>query len=185
MNDLVTGVVVTGLVLWTVTTLVQVHPAADRLYPRLGICNVLVPYLTYFAPHPGGRDYHVLYRDRLEDETVTDWREATELTSVSSHTPWIWNPDQYDLKVVLDIGRNLPRDVISAATSDSEDVTGDTIRSDHYVLSPRYLLVLNYVSNAHHHEDATMTQFALAASSHRSNEYELRFVSNYHGLNDA
>src|SRR5579863_3705743 len=35
----------------------------------------MIPLWTFFAPKPGKRDYHLLYRDRDEPGTLTEWQE--------------------------------------------------------------------------------------------------------------
>lgn len=208
MVGLASGVVVCLLSLWVALTASQVHEGVhDAVTSRLGGASCLLPKFGFFAPNPGGYDYHLLYRDRLDDGSVSEWTEASELRTVSSPVPWLWSPDQYEIKNVLNCGRQLSQRSVPPASnssvpnssasesgtsnSASEQASGEPqsdgprrVRADRYTRMVTYLMVLDYVSHADHSPRAELTQFAFVSSSHRNDDYNLRFVSNFHELPD-
>ena len=62
----------------------------------------LIPKWTFFAPHPGRHDYHIVYRDYDEhDMPISDWRELLEY----SRRPFLsalWHPGKRYRKAVID-----------------------------------------------------------------------------------
>src|SRR3954470_12564692 len=66
----------------------------DRLY--------LLPAWTFFAPNPGRSDYHLVYRDRRRDGSLTDWREVP-LGAPRRPYSCVWNPRKRARKALSDI----------------------------------------------------------------------------------
>ena len=109
----------------------------------------LLPLWTFFAPNPGQSDYHLIYRDRNTDGSVTEWREL-EMTETRKPFGFVWNPEKRGKKVLSDV-------VYSIAGS----IPGAN-ESDHVImLSIPYLILLNVVSHVDAEDHATYRQFVL------------------------
>lgn len=105
------------LVIWfALSALNQINPISTRLgpYDPLG----LLPRWTFFAPHPGIYDYHLLYR---ECESVETPLTTPQMCEAAKHVvgPWmqvpgiypdagssrfmLWNPQRRVTKTITDI----------------------------------------------------------------------------------
>jgi hypothetical protein len=102
------------LVIWLVlSALNQINPISTRLapYDPLG----LLPRWTFFAPHPGIYDYHLLYR---ECESLDAQLGTLQMVEAAKHLvgPWMqipdicpgstqlcWNPQRRVTKTITDI----------------------------------------------------------------------------------
>lgn len=103
------------LVIWFVlSALNQINPISTRIarYDPLG----LLPRWTFFAPHPGIYDYHLLYRECQSLETllatVQMVEEAKDLVGPWIQVPavcpgsarfMVWNPQRRVTKTITDI----------------------------------------------------------------------------------
>ncbi len=110
----------------------------------------LVPHWTFFAPVPGTCDYYLLYRDELDDGSLTDWRE---LSLCDSRQPWhlVWNPRKREKKALFDLAVALVR-----------EIKPDLLEA--IQLSVPYLALLTYVSSVPRTYQARATQFLLMIS---------------------
>lgn len=130
----------------------------------------LIPEWTFFAPNPGIHDAHLLYRDLLEDGTLTEWREIPLLEPrIYAHT--VWNPNSRQEKAVFDAISELK---IRSAYTDQKSLQ----------VSVPYLALLNFVSSLFHEEGANATQYLVAESTgiDLTEEPSMVFLSNLHGL---
>jgi hypothetical protein len=109
----------------------------------------LLPAWTFFAPNPGQSDYHLVYRDRRADGSLTGWREVP-ITVPRKPYSFIWNPWKRSRKVLSDMVGT----VISASRANPQ--LGDEI-----MLSIPYLVLLNVVCHFDTSPDATHRQFLL------------------------
>ena len=154
-------------VLLAVTALVQV-PAFARLR-RLDALGVL-PEWSFFAPHPGTHDYHLLYRDELGDGSRTDWREV----DLAGRRAWwnaAWNPGRRQRKALFDITGALALEI---REGDPESIH----------LSVAYLSLLQHVSALPHSLGAARTQFLLMVTDGvlARTEPRVLYLSNVHEL---
>jgi hypothetical protein len=102
------------VICFVLSALNQVNPISTRLapYDPLG----LLPRWTFFAPHPGIYDYHLLYRecDSLEAELGTlqtveaakdlvgPWTQVPEICPGSTRL-LLWNPQRRVTKTITDV----------------------------------------------------------------------------------
>jgi len=179
--------------LWTVGTLVSTANGSvryDLLPGKASKISHFTPNWNFFAPHPGEWDYHLLYRVKRPDESVSDWAELPEVTRTPRRLKWGFNPRVYRMKAIFDLGQTLTSSVANsddASDRDSEvDVDAphelEAVESKEHVLSIEYLLLLNHVRHNHERDDADGIQFMLMRSSLRSDEPEPLFVSGFHDL---
>lgn len=164
----------------------------DRFSEMLGSLTFLTPNWNFFAPHPGQYDYHLLYRNKRPDGSVSEWEELTEITETPNRLKWAWNPQLYRAKAMFDIGQDLskklaethpPADADTAQNDDQDGIDHmQTIQSNDHIVTTQYMLLLNYVSQRAKEEGADKTQFMLMRSSLREEEPAPMFISNFHNV---
>lgn len=130
---------------------------------------MLVPEWRFFAPQPAQGDYHLLYRDRYHDGSLTNW---TEVRPTMERRWWnvAWNPGKRERKAVFD-----------AFT----EFTPYLSRTDTTLeCSVAYLTVLNHVSSIPRSTSPEFTQFLLMASHGGSPEKDpdIIYISHIHSL---
>lgn len=108
----------------------------------------LLPIWSFFAPHPGQSDYHVVYRDRRADGSLSGWNEI-QISDVRRPYSWLWNPEKRSKKVISDV-------VAMVA-----DASSGAPRGNGLMLTLPYLLVLNVVSHLAAEPTATHRQFLI------------------------
>lgn len=137
---------------------------------RWDLCG-LIPYWNFFAPRPGTSDFHLLYRDRLPDGTVTPW---TEVPLCDSRRWWhvAWNPVKREKKALFDVAVQLLKEALEAP------------RTELLQVSVPYLVLLSFVSALPRAVAATGTQFLVMLSPGRAPDGapEPVFTSALHGL---
>ena len=136
----------------------------------------LLPTWSFFAPHPGTHDLHLLYRDRLPDGTCSVWREVLPPKPSRFVSP-LWNPGRRHTKALFDLTKNL---VLEAkAHREAPQVLQ---------LSLPYLALLYFVSRQPRPYQASMTQFLLmrterlASLAAAAGEPATVFLSFFHSL---
>jgi hypothetical protein len=133
----------------------------------------LVPDYRFFAPVPIQSTYHLLYRDRLEDGTVTLW------TEVPMHRPRRWwyaccSPVRRRNKAFVDVVTELARII-------------HTIGPDAVPHSIAYLTLLRFVTALPHPVAARATQYGVMVSmldARPPTEPDLLLASNFHDLHE-
>lgn len=109
----------------------------------------LLPLWTFFAPNPGQSDYHLVYRDRKTDGSVTEWHEI-EMTERRKPFGFIWNPEKRSKKVLSDVVTSIVSSIPTANESDQV-----------IMLSIPYLILLNVVTHIDGEGQGTYRQFVL------------------------
>src|SRR5262245_19080169 len=131
-----TAFVYATLAVWFVLTLIkQLHACPWR--PIRALANAihrhdalrLIPSYSYFAPRPPTLDFELLYRDRLDDGTVTPWRAMTLASSALRRA--VWNPEKRRYEVVFDLCSALIQE--ARREMGSSDRRGDIYVSRAYV----------------------------------------------------
>jgi len=167
--DRVSGFAVAAMfVFWFLLSLLVLVPKF-RPAVRQRFLSFLVPEWKFFAPNPAQGEYHLLFRDQLEDGSVTPW---TEVTFPRNRRWWnvAWNPDKRANKALFDAIVGLASEVISS--------------SEGLVASIPYLTLLSYVSGLSRFSTPTYTQFMVLHdfSSFMHREPALVFSSELHSL---
>jgi hypothetical protein len=179
MNGYEVLVVVLAL-LWTFLSILnqfeQLNLPIHRVIQKLDIFQLL-PLWTFFAPNPGQSDYHLVYRDRYQDNSITDWVELS-LSEPRNWYSFFWNPQKRSKKVLSDIASTL----VSSIPRNNESLEG-------LMFTTPYLLLLNVVShqppvNLHAAENKFERQFLLLETFGFKPSSEQRYVlrSNYHPI---
>ncbi|WP_039737341.1 hypothetical protein [Saccharomonospora halophila] len=141
----------------------------DRLY-------LLIPDWRFFAPNPGIHDHHLLLRDRLTDDSLTEFREVSRVRE-RTLLQALWHPHRRAEKTIFDSVAELLRYV-------GQHGEGRRGPDPSLQLSVPYLTLLAYVTAREHHPDAVRTQFLIAISGGYETEDEptMVFLSEWHAL---
>ncbi|WP_137288982.1 hypothetical protein [Natronorubrum halophilum] len=189
--DWVSASIISILLLWLGVTVVNATTAGSELLSkRMGPLHTLVPKWNFFSPYPGRYDYHLVYRDRYVDGSVTNWQQVSGINRSPGPFRWIWNPHLYRSKALFDIAENLSTNASQqyANTSDADAIEeggGLELRSvdlGHLELSVLYLTLLRYVTRREHSPLSESTQFLILQHSRVSDRYEPLFLSHFHEL---
>ena len=127
-----------------------------------------LPNWKFFAPNPAVKDYHLLFRQRLSNSTLTTWSEA-QSNSTRRFVPLFWNPKRRQEKALFDL--------ISSFPADSREVSDASIK-----LSIPYLAVIYHVSNMRLFTEATEYQCLILALDKAcpTAEAEVVLISEFH-----
>lgn len=151
--------VAAGLTGWLGLTLAQQTGRARRLVAAVDPTGIVVPDWRFFAPNPAVHEYRLLVRDRLDDETVTDWEDLM-VTHTRRHRHAVWSPQRRMEKGLFDATAALFATARSAGGSGPAE-SWPVVRS-----SPAYLALLNHVTHrVTHHPRAAATQFLIARTA--------------------
>jgi hypothetical protein len=152
-------VVITIYALWGVATIVnQFHSRRPRWLNAVNIFG-LIPVWTFFAPNPGMTDYYLLYRDRLADGSLDNWRKIELKGSENGFRLALWNPTKRKQKALTDLVSSLI-DFVRRCGSDAVFVTVP------------YILILNFITSRSHTLGTDGTQFMVLEHSGFSDEPE-------------
>jgi hypothetical protein len=124
----------------------------------------LIPKWTFFAPNPGSTDYHLLYRDILDDGEICKWTPVISPDNRSLVTA-IWNPQKRVRKAQADIVRALIR---------LPDEKKDSINFIYFTLP--YLLLLNTVTNIPCEPNVKSRQFMVMETSGFNRRFKPRLL---------
>lgn len=135
----------------------------------------LIPLWTFFAPHPGKRDYHLLYRDKITEQDYSEWQEM-DITEERTFWSWFWNPEKRDKKILSDVVQSLVSSI-----PDYKDEKGSL---NLLMFSMPYIIVLHAVSHCKRQTANVYRQFMLAESSgyHKETEPALILLSVFHQI---
>jgi hypothetical protein len=190
------------------------YPAARRIALVVKSLDLfsLIPTWNFFAPNPGTNDYHLLYRERLDDGAYGVWREVP-FPKQSGLLKLVWNPRKRRAKVLSDVVVSLGSAVAEARQTaleqlgpwgdeDARVVEREGLARDRrreyetelarliaeelepLKLSIPYLIVLNYLSGLAHSPFSHSIQFLFAqtAGFDPRAEPEILYVSEPHEL---
>lgn len=143
------AVVVVGVyIIWVSATVAyQFHSWCPKWLKMLNIFG-LIPIWTFFAPNPGMTDFYLLYRDRLADGSLDNWRNLQLKDSANGARLALWNPTKRKHKALSDLVNSLAEFV--------------TLRGgDNIFVSVPYILILGVVTARPHSLGTSATQFLL------------------------
>jgi hypothetical protein len=109
------------------------------------------PGFSFFAPNPGNRDFHIVYRVTIDGQ-VGLWHDPLRLGARSALTA-VWNPQKRVRKAIIDISGALAAEAHRRGRDDPL-----------LIASIPYILLLHYVSSLVAESDATHVQFAVLAT---------------------
>ena len=128
----------------------------------------LVPEWRFFAPTPAQHDYYLLYRDQLEDGSLTDW---TEVRAATPRCSWnlVWNTSKRGNKALFDAIKELAAHVVASDPA--------------IQFSVPYLTLLNHVSAIPRLGCSQSTRFLLMHNDSRLEKPpDVVFLSGVHAV---
>jgi hypothetical protein len=171
-NTILAAVAGVAFSIWMVATILYQFDKPSLYLSRFDVFRLL-PRWTFFSPNPGQHDMHLLYRDRLQSEALTDWYEV-DFIGTPAAIPILWNPEKRLAKVLWDCW---------AAIQHFSKLDG--YAPLYLALSGAYLVLLNIAQRAPSFETSIERQFALVRSrGFVDREIEPLFVSGFHALAD-
>jgi hypothetical protein len=171
-----TGVVVVVSVvlgLWFfLSVAVQMSPALLNRVRKFDYAY-LIPRWNFFAPIPGDRDFHLLYRDKLQNDSLGSWVEVVP-PEPAHPLNFLWNPAKRYNKALVDICQRLAVEV-EAIKTDGRD-------PQYVTVTVPYLLILNHVTQISSNENVRGRQFLLMTSGGTDQTYRPHpiFLSSVH-----
>ncbi|MBK1787267.1 hypothetical protein [Prauserella cavernicola] len=160
---------------WAGLTVFQQLDRSHWLQWKVDPTAMGIPNWRFFAPTPGRHDFNLLYRDKLADGGLGEWREhSIGVDRKALHM--VWHPGRRVEKALFD--------AITQLFQMSEDLE-DQRRVQ---LTVPYLALLNFVSNEiDHADDAVEVQFMIgqSAAHEASVDPKLLFLSEWHRLDGA
>ncbi|HSY48346.1 MAG TPA: hypothetical protein VLC46_06015 [Thermoanaerobaculia bacterium] len=164
-----TAVIVVFAVWLLLTCLTQKEGPVNSAVRRWDPLSLL-PRWTFFAPNPGTTDHHLLYRDRIDEHTLTHWREIP-LSESRSLLGAFWNPGKRNKKALTDAANTLL-------------LFTRTISLPGLKTTLPYIALMNYVSAIPRSHMSEATQFLVLDSFGYITETEPRLVvrSEFHAL---
>jgi hypothetical protein len=134
-----------------------------------------IPNWRFFAPTPGRHDFNLLYRNKLADGRLSEWREHS-IGVERKAVHMVWHPVRRLEKALFDAITGLFQ--YAEAIEDERRVQ----------LTVPYIALLNFVSNEIEHAgDAVEVQFMIghSAAHEASVEPKMLFLSAWHKLDRA
>ena len=133
----------------------------------------LLPIWTFFAPNPGQSDYHCVYRDRLDNNSFTEWNEIG-LTEARRSYSFIWNPEKRSKKVLSDLVHMIVRYIVQRQGKVGAEI----------ILSTPYLVFLNVIMQQPAPSEAVARQFVILETYgfNRTKPLNLILKSDFHRL---
>jgi hypothetical protein len=132
------ALVISVAVAWTLLSILNQFEQLDfpfvRFLRALDIFNLL-PLWTFFAPNPGQSDYHLIYRDRYQNDNISEWAQIA-LSESRRWYSFFWNPHKRSKKVLSDIASSL----IASLPAYNDSLEG-------LMFTTPYLILLNVVSH--------------------------------------
>jgi hypothetical protein len=141
-----------GFLLWgTLTVINQFEYSWVQNIRKLDFFY-LVPRWTFFAPNPGTFDYHIVYRFRDLNNSITNFKEI-DLQREKRFSTGLWNPQRRIGKAVLDVGMELENLGIKSHAN-----------PENIQLSLSYLILLNFVKQHSDNTNFHYVQFVILKS---------------------
>src|SRR5438876_11504878 len=100
------SVITAALAVWFLLTVVCQFSGSWTDWLRRFDVVGLIPSWRFFAPVPATGDFHLLYRDRLPDGSLSQWKE---LYFSETYRWWhmVWNPNRRGKKALFDLTTEL------------------------------------------------------------------------------
>lgn len=156
-------VVIIIYVLWGAATVVnQFHAWCPRWLNAVNVFG-LIPVWTFFAPNPGMTDYYLLYRDRLPDGSLDNWKKVELKGSENGLRFALWNPAKRKQKALSDL--------LSSLIEFVKRCGGDAV-----FVSVPYILILNFITSRPHTLGTDATQFMVLEHSGFTDDPDLSRV---------
>jgi hypothetical protein len=125
-----------------------------------------LPVWTFFAPRPGITDTHLLFRDKFDDNTISDWVEISVFESRKNYH-FMWNPLKRYNKLIVDALSQVKK---LKSIKDEEEMNDEDFQIQ-VRISKGYLILLSIVSKYKKINNKSMSrQFVIADTSYSSGQ---------------
>lgn len=157
---------------WAGLTVLQQVDKPHWLQWKVDPTAMAIPNWRFFAPTPGRHDFNLLYRDKLVDGQLSEWREHS-IGVERKALQMVWHP-----------GRRMEKALFDAITGLFQ--LAEQLEDDRRVqLTVPYIALLNFITNeAEHAADTVEVQFMIghSAAHEASVEPKMLFLSAWHKL---
>lgn len=177
MDTIWTGVVGLGFLLWWIASVINQYPLRWWEHVVRHDWLRLVPSWTFFAPRPGRRDDHLVFRD-FEHGLAGCWHEV-DVGEAWLPLRWLWNPYRFRQKALMDLVNGL----LKTRRRYRERQLDQSVEQ----LSLPYFGLLAWVSSQPVATRPCLRQFAVVASMGHGLDRALRiiYVSHIHRVPDG
>ena len=181
---MMTYAIVTIYIIWFAASIFWQFQYKSKTADQIKSYDILgmVPNWTFFAPNPGTSDYHLIYREQLEDKSITAWTEIP-LTSRRLTLDWLWNPQKRKNKLLMDCVSSLAQ-----VAMNMQQLKPQPENYNQLCLTIPYLLILNLVCNNKQilitSENTLYRQFAIIKTDgyFRKTQPQILIQSIYHPI---
>ncbi|MFT5254471.1 MAG: hypothetical protein ACI87N_003543 [Flavobacteriales bacterium] len=166
--------------IWLILTVLWQFPVFRKKtkFSSFLILNQMIPTWTFFAPNPGIFDTHLLFRDKSENNDLSEWEEIC-LINKRQFFHFLWNPNKRKMKLIVDAMSELKTINIQGK---KDSINQDKL-SMSFRISKGYLIILNCIFiNPKLDKYSTSRQFSIAESIYINNQRELipLYISPFH-----
>jgi hypothetical protein len=171
-----TGAIGVAFLVWWILSVVHQYPPRWWDYVVQYDWLRLLPQWNFFAPRPGRRDDHLVFRDVVDGQPGI-WQEV-DVGEAWLALRWLWNPWCFRQKALMDLVNGL----LKTRQHHAEHQLGQGSEQ----LSLAYLGLLAWVSAQPVELETRLRQFALVASMGHGFDRTLRivYVSAVHRIPD-
>lgn len=171
LSDIFTYFVLGGLGFWLLaSTICQFNILRlEKVFRRMDYFSLL-PRWSFFAPNPGVTDYHLLYRDKNQEDECGRWYEY-KISSRRTLLGAVWNPKKRTKKALSDTVQTLVR-------------SSSQMRPGEYKTSLCYIALVNFIASLPRNTDSKATQFMIMQSYGHYTEQDpkMLFRSEFHKI---
>ncbi len=141
----------------------------EKFFRRMDYFSLL-PRWSFFAPNPGVTDYHLLYRDKDQENECGHWKEYA-IASKRTVLGALWNPKKRTKKVLSDAVQTLIRS--------SKD-----LKTSQFKTSMCYIALINFIASLPRKTEGRATQFMIMQSYGHFTEKKpkMLFRSEFHKI---
>ncbi|PTT69019.1 MULTISPECIES: hypothetical protein [unclassified Chryseobacterium] len=164
--------IISLIVLFTIGSALFQFDRFRKVLTKIDLVGIL-PNWSFFAPIPGTSDYRLIFCDYDQLDKKTDWIEIDMGFKHTRRFDFIWNPNKYFQKAIIDLIQNLIREYTECKQKELVQ------------FSWSYLVLLQIVMNEKKPNISVVRQFAIVSTTGFNNErnLELIFLSKKHSIN--
>lgn len=151
LSDIFTYLIVGCLGFWLLASVICQFNflRLENFFRRMDFFSLL-PRWSFFAPNPGVTDYHLLYRDKNQEDECGRWIEypiASNRTLLGA----VWNPKKRNKKALSDAVQTLVR-------------SSSMLKASEFKTSMCYIALVNFIASLPRDTSGRVTQFMIMES---------------------
>ncbi len=171
LSDIFTYIIVGCLGFWLLASAICQFNILrlEKFFRRMDYFSLL-PRWSFFAPNPGVTDYHLLYRDKDQEDECGRWTEyaiASKRTLIGA----VWNPKKRAKKALSDTVQTMIR-------------SSNKLEPSQYKTSICYIALVNFIASLPRQSESKSTQFMIMESygHYPTKGPKMLFRSEFHKL---